>query len=243
MPVMSKRQLEGAWAKLERAKYHLEQLRVELSTHQHSEGATFVDDVQARQHVFTYRPPRQRFINYAILSGEIVSQTRTALEHAVFDMVPTSGRSGFPVYLDSREYEKKGAPLIERLNDESQRLIGDLQPFENDGKDSLLWILHDMWNTDKHRFLHIVGADFAGIARNYRRDGRIVQQFTGLPAKLQDGAELRIDFPDVYEPGQLQVEVGIRLEFEAAPGQAIDTLLTKFIEFGENTIRQLAGTL
>jgi hypothetical protein len=245
--LVTKTKLESAWAKIERAKYHFEQLQFNFSRHPHSEGFVFDNDLQARQHVFTYTAPRRRFIDYAILCGETISQARTALEHAVYALDPSPDPlyNGFPVVLDSTEYRNKGRPKVKRLDAQARAIIKGLQPFNNGGKCSPLWILHDMWNTDKHKLLHIVAADFGGLARNYYREGRFIQRTTGLPGKLKDGAEFRIDFPDFYEPTKVHVdvEVMLRLEFDTRPGQLIDTLLAQLIDFAEGVVRDLEKTL
>lgn len=101
-----------------------------------------------------------------------------------------------------------------------------------------------MWNTDKHKLLNLVVADFCGIMRNYLRGDRFIPEFTGLPGKLEDGAEFRIDFPDFYDPREMymQAELGLRLEFEAIPGYAFETLLTDLVGFSERTVTELSDT-
>ena len=106
-------------------------------------------------------------------------------------------------------------------------------------------MLFRSWNTDKHKLLHIIAADFGGLARNYYREGRFIQRTTGLPGKLKDGAAFEIDFPDFYDPAKMRVdvEVMLRLEFDTRPGQPIDTLLAQLVDFAEDTVKQLAATL
>ena len=121
----------------------------------------------------------------------------------------------------STKYKNEGRPKIRRINKQAAALIKGLQPFNQGGKNSLLWILHDMWNTDKHKLLHIVVADVAGLMRNYTSGNRFMDRsFTGLPGKLKEGAEFRIDFPDFYEPGKMRVDLDlmVRLEFDSVSG-------------------------
>lgn len=130
---MAKTKLKSARAKIDRAKHHLEQLRLEMGSNPQSKGVSLRNDLDARQHVFFYRKPTDLWFHYGVLAGEIIGQARTALEHAVWEMLPDPEnqrhRAGFPVFRDRDYYKRDGVPMIEGINDRAVTIIERSQLF------------------------------------------------------------------------------------------------------------------
>src|SRR5262245_59942249 len=95
--------LEGARAKMDRANFHLQQLDTEIKTasRDHKYGIRFVHERRTNQLVITALVPRDDFIRYSVIAGEIVGHARSALEHAVWNLVPNPivRKTGFPVFV------------------------------------------------------------------------------------------------------------------------------------------------
>jgi len=243
--------MHGAWAKIDRAKQHLEQLNAELTQDRQDYGIRCWNDSETGEHVFDYVAPLDTLIvNYGVLAGEVISQARTALEHAVWEMIPNPepGKTGFPVIWEQAEFQKKASRMIKGINNSAAAIIERLQPFNNGGAASLLYVLDDMWNIDKHRTLHVMVTDIVGLQRTYIEGDRLVgREIGGIPNVTNNRtAILRVPFRECYRPNVNMVfEYGVRLEFrdiQAARGKTVEALLTQLIEFSESTVRLLAET-
>ncbi len=47
-------------------------------------------------------------------------------------------------------------PYIDRMTEPAARAVQSVQPYNGAGQDDWLWVLHDLWNQDKHRFTPLV---------------------------------------------------------------------------------------
>jgi hypothetical protein len=110
--------MRSAWAKIDRAKQYLEQLKIEVARDRGDYGLECWDDFQAREHVFDYvAPTSDMAIEYGIISGEVISHTRTALEHAVWEVVPVpvAKVTGLPVIWEKANYKNRRVGCLREL--------------------------------------------------------------------------------------------------------------------------------
>lgn len=243
--------MRSARAKIDRAEQYLEQLKTDIARDARDYGIECCDDFKTHEHVFYYVAPTPELtIEYGIIAGEVISQTRTALEHAVWEMVPIPDpfKTGLPVVWEQAKYQKKASRMLNGINNSAATIIEGLQPFNNGGTASLLYALDDMWNIDKHRTLNIVATDIVGLQRTYIKDGRLLGRLIGgLPNVHEDRAEAgRLPFPDFYSAEvEVVIEYGIRLEFrdiDAAKGKTVEAFLTQIIEFARGVVTDLSNT-
>src|SRR6266571_1418849 len=93
--------LESARAKLARANDNLTQLqgRIHDDGQNKAFGSTFIHESGPDELVLKALMPKDLFIHYSIVAGEVVHHARSALDHAIWQMVPapTLGLTGFPV--------------------------------------------------------------------------------------------------------------------------------------------------
>jgi hypothetical protein len=247
--------LEGARAKIDRAKQHFEQLKSEIASDGAADryGLFFLDDFQTREHIVTFQMPKHLSIRYGILAGEVIGQVRSALEHAVWELVPrpVEGKTGFPVIWEQSKYQDKKLVMIDGINNSAATAIERVQPFNSGGDSAPLYVLNETWKRDKHRVLNLVGQTVLGFQRVYIFPDKVVRQIpTTISGKLEDGAEVaRFDFPDFYAPPKVRMvahQAAFGLEFwDAGPatGKGVSKLLAELIQFGELLIEALSATV
>jgi hypothetical protein len=123
--IVTSNPLESARAKLDRANYHLEQLKRELWEGKGAYGFRFLYERSGEEMdlVVYALIPRDLFVHFSIIAGEIISHARSALEHAVWEMVPVpkQGVTGFPVFrvesgVKNRDYNSRGVAMIDGIN-------------------------------------------------------------------------------------------------------------------------------
>jgi len=103
-------------------------------------------------------------LEWGVLIGDVLHNLRSSLDHLAYiiggDPPPNEGGSEFPIFWSRTDYRKKGAPKIVGACDHAQAVIEDLQPYhrgdEARAKRHPLWFLHELYNVDKHRLVHVV---------------------------------------------------------------------------------------
>ena len=115
----------------------------------------------------------------ALLAGEALHQLRSALDHKIHDLIIQNRKSAyrsrttqFPIFVDGAKY-KKGAPAkIQGVSRAAAAVIESMQPYNrtpDDPTQDPLWILQDLNNTDKHRFVSATVIGLRGARLNDRR--------------------------------------------------------------------------
>ena len=111
---------------------------------------------------FTQKP---ELALWSLLTGEILYNTRCALDHSIFYLAeelsglsppPNSRNLMFPITTTEAGFEKKVKEL-KTLSKIQIEIIRSFQPFVSHSfpQDSPLFHLHDLNNIDKHRYLHV----------------------------------------------------------------------------------------
>lgn len=96
---------------------------------------------------------------WGVLVGEIVHNLRSALDHIVWqlalldDGVPDKSNS-FPIFkVDNSWSQGMIDASLKDVSDDATQMIKSFQPYNagNDAESHALWILHSLWNADKHQ--------------------------------------------------------------------------------------------
>jgi hypothetical protein len=253
--------LESARAKINRAKYHLGQLNDEIQSAENAKKypILFRHELQTNELVINALMPRDLFIHYSIVAGEIIGHARSALEHAVWEMVPSPdpGGTGFPVFRletkaerikpKDRYYDRDGVRKIDGINPKAAAIIKAEQPFGPNYQTNLLHILNELWNRDKHRLLNTCIAYpqamqlmYVGADKKLISDRQIL-----LPANIKDSTEL---FREPHPGADVQVmaEVdtrGVIFDGGLVDGKPVPQFLLKLVEFSDRIIDALAMTI
>jgi hypothetical protein len=102
--------------------------------------------------------------------GEIVHNLRSCLDNMIWQLVLDAKReprvrvTGFPVYLDQESFERRGRQQLSGLCESAIAAIEQMQPYNHVTTESaaahhFLAILHELWNIDKHRMVHVCVAN------------------------------------------------------------------------------------
>ena len=141
--------------------------------------------------------------------------------------------------------------MIDAINHSAATIIEGLQPFNNGGATSNLYILNDMWKRDKHRLFNFIGVIVNAFKRIYLLPDGTNRQFLVDcgHGKFKDGTEIvRITFPDFYQPPEVRMIVTVEFNLEfwdagKATGQSVVWFLESLVDFGGNVIERLATTI
>jgi hypothetical protein len=262
------RALAGIDTKVARASEHLTALNDEmvawdtrrpwrLSHHVHDEG---------REHLWRLRFDEPIPIEWSVILGEIVHNLRSALDQSVYWLgVDWTGKevagSSFPVYTRKATFAQRkkksktewsstsGMYKIRGIGPGPHAFIEALQPYPQrygHRRDCLaLRLLHDFWNQDKHRLVHLWGlrvtddtlelpveiADDCvfGIDRRMRHEGAIVMKMTSDPPH-----------PEVEMSGELTAFLSIQAGTQAG-GPSISLL--EMLRITARIVRKLTDAL
>lgn len=240
--------LQSAFAKLERANHHLKHLNEIIETDQRNKvfGIKFKHKTATNEIVMLALISAEPLIRYSLIAGEAIGQTRSALEHAIWGILPNPNRtSGFPVFRQIQDYEGRKGSMIENINPAVEAIIRSVQPFEKDYQKNPLYILHELWNIDKHRFLNTCVSYPQGVQLIYvYPNGAFKTKHIAVPNDIKDNDEF---FREAH-PG-----VGVKIDAEVAissvrfyegivKGQAVTELLHQLIGFAKNIIDKLVIT-
>lgn len=182
----------GISCKLRRAHEHLEALdrSVEgfLDPHEKPTRILADDDAETGERFYRFELLREPPVTeWAILTGEIIYQLRTALDHLAWQLCiahapsdPPPRGTEFPIFWDPDRFDdlKPGGGLhkIRGMSGDMQDAIRALQPYNrgNPAKSQSLWVLQDMNNEDKHRSLNLSVVGNPGIAFFVQPDVEII---------------------------------------------------------------------
>jgi hypothetical protein len=155
--------LSSARRKLDRGIEQVNTLRNEAITFEDDEVYEFTTERELRSpQELAYRcfatPLRKMPDHWPLLAGEAIQNLRSALDHAVYVLVPKRkrGKSIFPIYTDCCEFRVYGRGGIPQVPEGVATLIEAAQPYrsrpDNPASDPLE-VLRTLSNIDKHRTL------------------------------------------------------------------------------------------
>jgi hypothetical protein len=170
--LLSPEQLAGVYAKLKRADENIFNLNVEISDflNEGPDRRAAKDKRQAADEWMKFHAQRDIPPRFAVLSGEILYQLRSSLDHIAWllsaeDYRRTKKTSiSFPILSKppNKDEQSRYDGNIKGITAPAARsLIGDLQPYKGSHPiDNPLAIVHKLNRIDKHRNLVLVVATF-----------------------------------------------------------------------------------
>ncbi len=172
--------LASARLKIERAQKHISDVEAEV--------LTFVQTnpyrIKAKKYVHAGQVLKGEYVLYrvdpvpsviSVMTGDALHNLRSALDHLAYQLFligTPAGRSWrhvyFPIYESVEEYRAKKGRRVKGMRKDAIESIDALKPYR--GGNEVLWHLHELNNTDKHRLVLTVGAvfqkiDFAPVLR------------------------------------------------------------------------------
>lgn len=244
--------------KIERAKQHLEELQKEIDT---------FFKLQPYKIATKRDPETKRLIYYltdvtsvpdkiALISGDIVQNLRSALDHLAYDLFIKDNRGAllakhiyFPIEKDHQTYEREKVRKTGGISSEKLKLIDSVRPYK--GGNNVLWAIASLNNTDKHRLLITVGSTFGSVdigallvaqMRKFMKDDDIPEMPLFIrPADnlfpLKRGDQLFIDSPHAELSPQMQFRFEVVLnEKGVAEGQPVISTMESMINEVEKLI-------
>lgn len=202
--------LDGSWWKFQRSYDQLKVLNDEIGAYVETYpfALSYESEIESRdvvgRFIVTELPPSM----WAVQIGEIVHNLRSALEHAVWQLVldngqtPVIGQTGFPVfndevsYLQGRGRRPPGVAMLKGVPDEARDFITSIQPYQSkarglDPREDALCVLHELWNTDKHRLLHVVALGLLAQRFQFAIEGSLdIRELRVGSRILKDGTEV-----------------------------------------------------
>lgn len=166
-------ELGGVYLKLDRAKEHWEALNREIRSYLDNHAIVPVAACDPLQRLYIFRVGKVLPLpaRWGIIVGDIVHNTRSALDHLVTQLVMANGQvpgrhHAFPVCVKTRDWQrqvehaKPGKSMLQGVAPAAVSLIKSIQPFhvgaQRDAKRSTLAGLQRLSNADKHRLVHSV---------------------------------------------------------------------------------------
>lgn len=158
--------LDGVHAKLRRADEQLEAFYRDRARWIAEIPQFYSYELDAKTGWFTayFAIAKNPPIEWSVIAGEIVHDLRSALEHLVWQLVEASGgkpstSNQWPVAATEQQFVRqteRPRGMLDGLSREAFARVRSVQPFQRGdrAKADLLYILHWLWNTDKHRIVY-----------------------------------------------------------------------------------------
>jgi hypothetical protein len=121
-------------------------------------------------------------LRIAVLCGDFVHNLRSSLDHLARALVlenagtpsDTPPTTQFPICQDrlTRADDIRDVTVVGGISAEAEYLIDTVQPYQRVDDPTLhpLWLLHELWNIDKHRTLTVAGVNLGRVTISF--DGR-----------------------------------------------------------------------
>jgi hypothetical protein len=236
-------------AKVFRSIEHLKTLDQQITAFLDSEPYELVSTFDAQERTYTYRVEKRRDIplSIPILTGEVLGQLRSALDHLTWQLAllngPTPSESTeFPIFKDGLSYKRGRTRKIGSLGPSAQSIIDSLQPYLGaTPEDDMLWVLHRLANDDKHRLPHLVAVAPTGIATGDRRGRDMAIEIRVGPFDEQTIIGRVIFLNPAEKDMEVQTDIRFDIAFpvdSAANGRLIRPELVNFGKRVEEIVRK-----
>jgi hypothetical protein len=197
---MTRPELAGARAKIERAKKHICDLQRErntfLGSNPYRTSAEFYPEHTATAYFLDECPPIP--VTISLIAGDAIHSLRTALDYLAFALVERnpgdleSAHLYFPICKSREAYESESSGKTKGIPQDIKERIDAFKPYA--GGDDRLWGLHRLDIIDKHRLLMTT----ATIIRDIKFDvdaAFIEGAFPGLLTMPLDFPKQTVKFP------------------------------------------------
>lgn len=257
--------LKGPATKVERAKQHVKELEVELSTFRYTNPYKVATkrDSQTRRLIYYLTSVTPVPTIVSVLAGEIVQSLRSALDHLAYQLVLVgTGQPGpfshvyFPIFDTAQKYEASKLGQIKGMRQDAIDVIDALNPYQ--GGNDALWRIHKLNNIDKHRLLMTVGSQMNSVDLGAQM-ARYVKGLPGwegvtIPAlflrpadpqfPLEAGDELFVDAPDAEPNEKMQFRFEVALsEPQVLEGEPVLETLHQMVDLVDNLLPAFAPLL
>lgn len=169
-------------------------------------------------------------IQWGVAIGEIVHNLRSALDHVAFDLaaakegpppdpIPLGDKwrkVSFPITLDEHTFRSVMGQVKWAFpaGQEPHATFEALQPWNGRGDRDPLWILEELWNSDKHRTPHIVG--FLGSVQSLEK----VKSKSVIIQTVADASTVELVDAQLDRPFESRAEVG-RVRFTSSAASTV----------------------
>jgi hypothetical protein len=186
----------------------------------------------------------------AVIAGESLYNLRSALDHLACRLAEINGstdisKTAFPFGKTKEVFDRPQVQeKIAQLSDEARVLISNLKPYK--GGNDLLWAIHELNKTDKHRTLVAIVMATTAISGNIgltaQNDGLFFLQAPPPWSRIDQ------DIPVlVYTPG-LKPDANLKLSFSIAFGdikgierEPIVKILHQFCDLTQRIVGDIEG--
>jgi hypothetical protein len=198
--------------RLDRAQEHLEAIKLELIAYYssdccHLSGKHEPDEEEGESSVML--APLGDRLNTLI--GEFLHNTRSALDHLAWQLVlrsggKPSGATNFPILTQAPTTKRQGTDPLPNVtggvSQEARAVIDEAQPYKWSvrARHHPLWVLHQLWNIDKHRHVLARGGHFQAHFRGWN-----VPAYT-YTARFDSATEYEAKFILVPDDPNVQVD-------------------------------------
>lgn len=157
--------------KLNRARSHYQDLKIHLQSFLDSNPyrVEVKHDPETRRNIYYVAGVRPTPILITNILGDLIQNLRSSLDHLAYQLVH-AGTNGagpfkntyFPISEDSTKFVLELSGRTKGMSQTAIDKIVSLQPY-NGGISSVLWQLHKLNITDKHRSIFTVGSAFQSV--------------------------------------------------------------------------------
>jgi hypothetical protein len=248
-----KPELEGIWAKLDRALLHLHSVDEEVREFAKGKTHTLRGEYEPETscYVFKIAIHQRPKTTTGVILGDFVHNLRSALDHLVWQLADAKGTAGswtkFPLYDDPGKFtgqvttpglRGKVNPLWGLEGTPPWQAIEALQPHHGGHDNLLLGALHDLSNEDKH---HVVLQAVTGVRAPDSIDdlqltrnadaGEIGEIILVVGKPLEDGTEVvRVHLKPSGPNPQVKMEGRLNLDIAFGRGTILGEYLPKMVE-------------
>lgn len=262
--------INGIRVKIQRAKRHIDDLHLALKRLDNSRPyhVQIRDDLHAGKRIYYLSNDPVIPNEIAAIAGDAIQNLRSALDHLAFALVlvgtkgnipiGTKTKIYFPIAENATKYMSVRAGQIQGAAETAKKRIDAIEPYGG-GKGAILWKLHSLNLTDKHRLLLTIAGRFGTIDLGSHAKGLFMQNFPDVSSELapldftaffrvadktfplKTGDELFIDSIDNKVNHEMKFGIEIALnEPEIAEGEPIHPTLHQMAEFIDELVATFA---
>jgi hypothetical protein len=157
--------------KIDQARKHIDMLTSNIQTFFDSKPYQISTrrDSQTRRLDYYVSNLKQVPISFATTAGDAIQNLRTALDHLAYQLYlvgsPTGGNERliqFPIGQDAAHYANQRNRTTMGMRSDAITMLDSLELYKG-GKGHKFWVLQELNNADKHRFLIAVGSNFQSV--------------------------------------------------------------------------------
>jgi hypothetical protein len=171
MSASSPNNLVSAHLKVEWAEHHIRNLQSAIGAFNASKPYEVAPQRELHTRKLIYYASRIDDVprTIACIAGDAIQNLRSAIDHLVYELYRVANttrkpptRIGFPIFEDATKYKTYSRRKVEGIRQDAIDAIDAIEPYKG-GKGEQLWVLHELNNIDKHRFVTTIVAAHRGL--------------------------------------------------------------------------------